>query len=156
MRRREKTVAWVLLGLSLAGARISAQDKPPRKPAPQQSDESPSYTPPAAWKSVEIADFYMRRKDYRGALSRYQEAVTTDPDYARGYLGLGKVYEKLHMPQKALNAYQKYLDLLPSAKEAEEAKDVHRAIEKLQRELRKSPSTTPRHAPASALKAPSS
>ncbi len=146
----------VLLGLILAGLLTFAQEKPHRKPAPNQPDESPSYAPPAAWKSVEIGNFYLRKKDYRGALSRYQEAVTTDPDYARGYLGLGKVYEKLHMPQKALNAYQKYLDLLPSAKDAEEAKDVHRAIEKLQRELKKSPSHMPRRAPASALKSPSS
>ncbi len=156
MRRRQKCVAWVLLGLSLAGARISAQDKPQRKPAPQQPNESPSYSPPAAWRSVEIGDFYMRRRKYRGALSRYQEAVTTDPDYARGYLGLGKAYEKLHYARKALDAYQKYLDLLPSAKDAEEAKAVHRSIERLQREVKKSSSGASRHAPAAALKAPSS
>ncbi len=155
MRRTQGCVVWVLLGLSLAGSLSIAQDKPQRKPPPQLPEESPFYTPPAAWKSVEIGDYYMRRKEYRGALSRYQEAVTTDPDYARGYLGLGKAYEKLHYPRKALDAYQKYLDLRPSAKDAEEAKAVHRSIEKLQRELKKSPSHTPRRGPASALKPPS-
>ncbi len=149
---RRRCVVWLLLGFILMGSLSPAQDKAPKKPSPHPPDEGPSYTPPPAWKSVEIGDFYFRRKDYRGALSRYQEAVTTDPDYPRGYLGLGKVYEKLHMPQKAIHAYQKYLDLLPSAKEAEEAKDVHRAIEKLQRQLKKSPSTTPRRASASASK----
>lgn len=157
MRRTRSFVAWVLLCLSLAGSPSFAQDKPKKpKPARQQPQESTPYSPPAAWKSVEIGDYYMRRKNYRGALSRYQEAVTTDPDYARGYLGLGKACEKLHFPQKALDAYQKYLDLLPSAKDAEEAKAVHRSIEKLRRELKKSPSSTSRRAPASALKPPSS
>ncbi len=156
MRQAGNCLALALVGFILMGSLSLAQDKAPNKPLPDRPDQSPSYTPPPAWKSVEIADFYMRRKEYRGALSRYQEAVTTDPAYPRGYLGLGKVYEKLHMPRKALAAYQKYLDLLPSAKEAEEAKDVHRAMEKLQRELKRSPSPAARHAPASSLKSPSS
>lgn len=146
---------WLLLVLSLGESTSFAQQKEePRKPAPEHEEEGARYSPPGAWKSVEIGDFYFKRKDYRGALSRYQEAVTTNRDYAPGYLGLGKVYEKLHQPQKALEAYQKYLDLLPSARDAEEAKSVHRAIAKLQRVLKKSSGNSPGRAPSSALKSP--
>ncbi len=94
------------------------------------------YVPPAASKSVEIGDFYFRRKKYRGALSRYQEAIHTDPDYAPAYLGLGRAYEKMRLDQKALEAYHRYLDALPSTKEAEEAKEAHRAIERLEKKLK--------------------
>jgi len=82
---------------------------------------------------VEIGNFYLRRKDYKGALSRFEEAARTDPNYAPAYLGLGKVYEKTGMKQKALDAYQRYLDLLPSDKDAQDAKDVHRAMERLRK-----------------------
>ncbi len=91
------------------------------------------YTPPAPAKSVEIGNFYLRRKDYKGALSRFEEATRTDPNYAPAYLGLGKVYEKTGARQKALEAYQRYLDLLPSDKDAEDAKEVHRAMDRLRK-----------------------
>jgi tetratricopeptide (TPR) repeat protein len=97
------------------------------------------YVPQGAPKCVEIGNFYFRRKDYRGALSRYLEAVRTDPSYAPGYLGLGQVYEKTGRKRKALEAYRKYLDVLPSEKQADEATDVHKAIERLEQELKRSP-----------------
>jgi len=102
----------------------------------QLEPEGEPYVSPPAWESVEVGDFYLKRKKYRAALSRYKEAVTTDPYYASGYLGLGRVYDRLGLKQKALEAYQKYLGLLPSAKEAEEAKDVHAAISRLESELK--------------------
>ena len=86
-------------------------------------------------KSVEVGNFYLRRKNYRGALSRFEEALNTDPEYAPGYLGLGKVCEKLNEKQRALTAYERYLDLLPSDRDAEEAKGVHQAIDRIQKEL---------------------
>ena len=91
------------------------------------------YTPPGPVKSVEVGNYYLRRKDYKGALSRFEEAVQTDPNYAPAYLGIGKVYEKTGVTQKALDAYQKYLDLLPSDKDAQDAKEVHRAIDRLRK-----------------------
>lgn len=98
-------------------------------------ERSYHYVPPSARQSVEIGNFYFRRKDYRGALSRYEEAARDDPYYAPAYLGLGKVYEKTGKMQKALAAYQKYLNVLPSQKQADEAKDVHKTIGRLKRQL---------------------
>ncbi len=99
------------------------------------------YVPQPAWKSVEVGDFYLKRKKYRAALSRYKEAVQADPYYAPAYLGLGKVYDKIGLREKALDGYRRYLDLLPSTKQAEEAKDVHKAIARLERKLKKSKGT---------------
>ena len=121
-------VAILVLGCTVLA--LPPQDKklPPRAP-----EETEPYKPPSAWKSVEIGNFYLKKKDYPGALSRYQEAVKTDPYYPGGYLGSGKVYERLGFKEKALQAYRKYLDLLPSAKDALEAKDVQQAVARLEK-----------------------
>jgi tetratricopeptide (TPR) repeat protein len=130
LMRRVLTLLLLAL-MAVVGSTPAARAQ---KAAPT-SQADPDYVTPPAWKSVEIGDFYFRRKSYRGALSRYQEAIHTDPGYAPAYLGLGKVYEKMGLKKKALKAYQRYLDELPSEKQADEAKDVHRAIERLKREV---------------------
>jgi tetratricopeptide (TPR) repeat protein len=132
MRHLPSILIFAILSLGQTVRALPPQDKklPPRVP-----EESGPYKPPAAWKSVEIGNFYLKRKDYPGALSRFQEAVKTDPHYPGGYLGLGKVYDKLGFKGKALDAYRKYLDLLPSTKDALEAKDVQRAVARLEQGL---------------------
>ncbi len=138
--------ALVVLGWGWGGLRAQSdspaqdQDKgtstsqPP--PVLGQIPDERQYYPPGAPKCVEIGKFYMRRGNYRGALSRFEEARDTDPNYAPAYLGLGKVYEKLGLKQKALGAYRKYLDELPSDKDAMEARGAQRAIARLEKELR--------------------
>lgn len=136
--------AWLPAGwLSFSPA--YAQQQPSRPRTQVQPDDSPAYVAPSPSKSVEIGNFYLRRKNYRGALSRFQEAVQTDPEYAPGYLGLGKVSEKLDLKQQALAAYQRYLDLLPSDRDAEEAKGVHQAITRLEHGLGQEEVRNPRH-----------
>jgi len=138
MRRALRVLLVFSLGLVFTAPLPPTQEQPQQKQEPTaepQEDKPQPYVPPSAAKSVEIANFYFRTKKYQAALGRYQEAVATDPYYPNGYLGLGKTYEKLGLKQKALAAYQKYLDLLPSEKQAEEAKDVHRAMERLQKAL---------------------
>jgi len=61
---------------------------------------------------------------------------------------MGNVYYRLGLKQKALENYRKYLDLLPSSKEAEEARDIQKAINRLERQLRSRHSST-RTQPAS-------
>ncbi len=128
-----------------------AQQQAPAKPAPEPEnpyDDSKPYVAPAPWKSVEIGNYYFRKKNMRAALSRYKEAVQTNPHYAPGYLGLGKVYERMGLRRKALEAYQHYLDELPSTKDALEAKDVQRAVAKLEKDLKIPASQRARPAPA--------
>jgi tetratricopeptide (TPR) repeat protein len=121
------------LALASLPVRLLAQNN---APGSEELEDSYHYVPPSARQSVEIGDFYFRRKDYPGALSRYEEAAKHDPYYAPAYLGMGKVYEKTGKNREALGAYQKYLDVLPSQKQADEAKDVHNAIRRLQRKLK--------------------
>jgi tetratricopeptide (TPR) repeat protein len=119
---------------STGGGALFAQ-KQQAQPAAVKADPVRAYVSPSAAKSVEIGDFYLRRKKFKAALSRFQEALQTDPYYAPAYRELGKVYEKMGFWQKSLDAYRKYLDELPSAKDAREAKSIHKAIARLQKDI---------------------
>jgi len=148
MRRNLILAATVLVVLGWGLAGLHAQSDPPAQdqdkgtstsqppPVLGQIPDERQYYPPGAVKCVEIGKFYLRRGNYRGALSRFEEARDTDPNYAPAYLGLGKVYEKLGLKQKSLDAYRKYLDELPSVKDAMEARGAQRAIARLEKELR--------------------
>jgi tetratricopeptide (TPR) repeat protein len=136
-----------VLTLGSPGALPRAQ-QPEKQPSREPAEESTPYYPPAAWKSVEIGNYYLKKKKFKAALSRYQEAVQTNPHYPPAYLGLGRVYEKIGLSQKALEAYQKYLDELPSTKDALEAKDAQKAIARLQK-------TRNQRAPSGGKSAPS-
>jgi tetratricopeptide (TPR) repeat protein len=83
---------------------------------------------------VEAGNVYLHRGALKGALSRFQEALKENPHYAPAYLGLGKVYERKKQKQKSLDAYQRYLDELPSAKDAAEAKEAQRAVTRLKKQ----------------------
>jgi tetratricopeptide (TPR) repeat protein len=107
----------------------------PEKPPSRAINPDWDYSTPGPAKCVEIGNVYLHKKNLKGALSRFQEAVKDDPHYAPAYLGLGKVYERLNEKQKALDDYRRYLDELPSAQDAAEAKDAKRAIERLQKEV---------------------
>jgi len=145
MPRAAKLIMAAIVSLAIFVYPALAQDK---KPAPKQAPavapvvdpnaanytDRSIYVPPGAVKSVEIGNFYLKKKKYKGALSRFQEAVAENSSYAPAYLGMGKVYEHMGLKQKALDAYQKYLDALPSEKDALEAKDVRRAMARLERE----------------------
>jgi tetratricopeptide (TPR) repeat protein len=130
-------VAKVLLVAVLAGfwsASLLCGQVPEKPPKPSYDDDW-NYVSPGPAKCVEAGNVYLHRGSLPGALSRFQEALKDDPHYAPAYLGLGKVYERMKQKQKALDAYQRYLDELPSASEAAEAHDAHRAIARLKKEL---------------------
>ena len=97
------------------------------------------FTPPRAEKSVEIGTFYLKKKNYKAALSRFLEAIKTDPFYAPAHGQLGKVYEKLGKREEALRSYRTHLEVLPSAREAAKATDVRKAITRLELDLRRNP-----------------
>ena len=136
-------IASLTASLLLVGASLLGQDK--RPPEPENEEPEHRHAAQPAWKSVEVGDFYLKRKQYRAALSRYQEAVQVDPYNPQAFLGMGKVYDQLGLRQKALENYRKYLDLLPSSKQAAEARQVHEAIARLERKVGASPSPARHH-----------
>jgi tetratricopeptide (TPR) repeat protein len=133
MVRYSRTVGWAILGSTMVVSAMRGQ-VPEQRPSPDPNDTW-TYTSPGPAKCVEIGNVYLHKGQLKGALSRFEEAAQDDPHYAPAYLGLGRVYERLKQKQKALDAYQRYLDELPSAKAAAEAKDAQRAVDRLRREL---------------------
>jgi len=129
---RAALLPFFVLGTSLA---IIYGQQQPAKPGVPKDDPVRVLPSDSATKSVEIGDFYLRRRKYQAALSRFQDALKTDPHYAPAYRELGRTYEKMGQWKKSLDAYQKYLDELPSAKDAREAKEIHRAIDRMKKEI---------------------
>ena len=134
MQWRISAVLFSFLLLGTSGALMYAQQQP-ATPGSPKADPVRVLPSDSASKSVEIGDFYLRRGKYKAALSRFQDALKTDAHYTPAYRELGRVYEKMGQWKKSLDAYQKYLDELPSAKDAREAKEIHRAIARMQREV---------------------
>jgi tetratricopeptide (TPR) repeat protein len=134
MQRTLKLLILVALAIHWIGPEARAQ-VPEKPPKPAYDDDDWNYVSPGPAKCVEAGNVYLKRGALQGALSRFQEAVKDNPHYAPAYLGLGKVYERMHQKQKALDAYQRYLDELPSAKDAADARDAQRAIERLRKQL---------------------
>ena len=130
-------VAKVLLVAALAGfwSASVVRCQVPEKPPQPTNDDDWKYVSPGPAKCVEAGNVYLHRGALAGALSRFQEALKDDPHYAPAYLGLGKVYERMKQKQKALDAYQHYLDELPSAKDAVEAREAQRAVARLRKVL---------------------
>ena len=61
--------------------------------------------------------------DTKNALSMLQKARSAKPSYAPTYRVLGKVYKKLGDDGAAKKAFQKYVQLAPSASDVEQIKE---------------------------------
>ncbi len=96
------------------------------EPAPAEEDESvlKPWDPHKAAKDVEVGQWYLKLKNYRAALERFNSALTYKPDDAEAIYGLAVTQEKLDLLSLSDSNYRKYLGLLPNgprSKEAEEA-----------------------------------
>jgi tetratricopeptide (TPR) repeat protein len=131
--------AWPIAAFGILLIVSSVRGQVPEKPPSPHIDDDWTYDTPGPAKCVEIGNVYLHKGNLKGALSRFQEAVKDDPHYAPAYLGLGKVYERMNQKQKALEAYERYLDELPTAKDAAEAKDAQRAVARLQKQVGPNP-----------------
>src|SRR5580698_6592465 len=87
-----------------------------------------TWDPHKAAKSVEVGDFYFRRKNYRAAEDRYREALMYKEDDAIATFRLSVCLDKMDRPGEARQGYESYLKILPHGPEAEQAR---KALERL-------------------------
>jgi tetratricopeptide (TPR) repeat protein len=87
-----------------------------------------TWDPHKAAKSVEVGDFYFRRKNYRAAEGRYRDALAYKDNDAVATIKLAVCLEKLGVLDDARAEYESYLKILPHGPQAEEAQ---KAIERL-------------------------
>lgn len=115
-----------------------AKPKPPAKPNKDNATESaadqPMWDPLRAEKDLEVGQYYMRKGDVDAAIDRFQDATTAKPGFAIPFRYLGEAQEKKGLKKPAIKSYQRYLDLLPHADDAEKVK---KKIEKLYKEVEK-------------------
>ena len=103
------------------------------------------WNPYRAMKDDEVGEFYMKRKNYRAALARYQDALIWKEKDAVANFRMAQCYEKLDQPDQAIPHYEEYLKILPDgpyAKEARKALEKLKAAEAKNRNLRESTSQT--------------
>ena len=92
--------------------------------------EAKPWDPHRAAKSIEIGEYYMRRKNYRAAESRFREALEYKPNDAVATFRLGQVMEKQGNLTLARQNYELYLKMLPSGPFAGDARKSMAHIEK--------------------------
>jgi len=157
--RHGSLTRWALLtgaSILLLGQAVRAQDPPPepadkpadaeppkQKPAPPKTNkdnatesapDQPVWDPLRAEKDLEVGQYYMRKGDVDAAIDRFQDATTAKPGFAIPFRYLGEAQEKKGLKKPAIKSYQRYLDLVPHADDAEKIK---RKIEKLYKEVEK-------------------
>jgi tetratricopeptide (TPR) repeat protein len=96
--------------------------------APEEVQEFHPWNPHKAAEDIEVGDFYFKRKNYRAALDRYQEALLYKRDDALANYRLGQCFEKLDKPEAARAHYEAYLKILPHGPLAA---DAQKALEKI-------------------------
>jgi tetratricopeptide (TPR) repeat protein len=80
-----------------------------------------TWDPHKAAKSVEVGDFYFKRRNYRAAEDRYREALRYKDNDAIATIRLAVCLEKLGILDDARAEYESYLKILPHGPEAGEA-----------------------------------
>jgi tetratricopeptide (TPR) repeat protein len=86
------------------------------------------FDPHRAMKDVEVGDFYLNRRNYNAAISRYREALLYKPDDAIATWSLAEALDKAGQTGEAISNYEAYLKILPYGPKATEA---HQALERL-------------------------
>ena len=112
----------------------------PSKPAPGATKEMAppeedtslttkeyAFNPLQAKKDITTGNYYFKKGSYRAAAGRFVEATKWNDGDTEAWLRLGEADEKLKDQKAAKEAYEKYLELAPDAKNAAE---IRKKIEK--------------------------
>lgn len=104
------------------------EDDSSETPTPAASSE-PAFDPLHAQRSLDVGKFYLNKGVYDAAIDRFIEASNYQPSLAMPWRLLGEAYEKKHDYSKAIEAYNKYLDILPHAADAAKIKKTVSELE---------------------------
>lgn len=87
------------------------------------------YDPHKAAKDIEVGQFYLKRKNYRAALDRFNEALLYKPNDADATFYLAQTQEKLELYALAYQNYQSYVTIFKEGPFIKEAEDAIKRIE---------------------------
>jgi len=102
-------------------------DAKPQEIEPPEEDESllPEQcvlNPLEATRNMSAGNFYFKKHNFKAAANRYKRASCWDPSSAEAFLKLGEADERIKDMDGARDAYTKYLELAPEAKNSGEIK----------------------------------
>lgn len=124
---RGRTLFWILpllFWILPAPAQTQNARKPPvliddthiAEGIEYEEEEKPKELNPAlAKENLEIGNFYYKRKNYKAAIHRYQEALEYQPDLIKAFEALARAYEKNDEIDKAIDTYKDFLDKYPDS-----------------------------------------
>jgi tetratricopeptide (TPR) repeat protein len=134
---------WALIALSAALSSRSAladdlkkerkdtvitKEEVPKEEDENLSTKEYSFNPLQAEKEVRVGEYYFKKGSYRAAAQRFREATKWNQGYGEAWLRLGETAEKQKDTKTAKEAYAKYLEIAPDAKDAAE---VRKKLEKI-------------------------
>lgn len=86
------------------------------------AQQEAEFDPLKAEKNLEVGKYYLRRGNYDAAIDRLKDSIRYKSNYAEPHRLLGEAYEKKGDREEAVRYYKKYLEILPSAEDAEKVK----------------------------------
>jgi hypothetical protein len=93
------------------------------KPGKHAKDDKPEPThQEGAAEDVNVGGYYLERKNWRAALSRFESALVLDPENPEVYWGLAEAQRNLGAYSNARVNYQKLLDLDPDGRHGKDAR----------------------------------
>lgn len=125
------SVVWLVLA-SAAGAQAPKDLPPEESQLPPEEDKAKvqqqySFNPLQSKKEVTVGEFYLKKGDFKAAAGRFREATKWNDGNADAWLKLGDAEDKMKDSKAAHEAWEKYLQLAPDAKNAAE---VRRKLQK--------------------------
>ncbi|HWF09088.1 MAG TPA: tetratricopeptide repeat protein [Bryobacteraceae bacterium] len=107
---------------------ITPDQLPPDEDKSKPQEPQYGFNPVQSNKELSVGEFYFKKNDFRAAASRFREATKWNESNADAWLRLGDAEEKMKDVKAAHEAWEKYLQLAPDAKNAAE---VRKKLEKL-------------------------
>jgi tetratricopeptide (TPR) repeat protein len=131
-------LALLLAGSAAGPGKIAADDLKNQRPSPntvtkeevpKEEDENLApvnkdyaFNPLQAEKEVIVGNYYFKKGSYRAAANRFREATKWNQGYGEAWLRLGEAAEKQKDLKTAKEAFGKYLEISPDAKDAPEVR----------------------------------
>ena len=133
------TLMGALFAMSGAAQQPSAANAPDKQQTqdniqlPPEEDkaaipEQYAFNPLKSKQEVAVGEFYFKKGDYKAAAGRFIEATKWNDGNADAWLRLGSAEEKMNDAKAAREAWQKYLQLASTGKNADE---IRKKLEKL-------------------------
>ncbi len=105
---------WILAQQPPSAADLKEED------AGVTVDKEYAFNPLQAEKELKVGDYYTKKGSHKAAAGRYLEAVKWNPTLVEGWRKLALSRERINDQKAAAEAWKKYLELAPDAKDAKQ------------------------------------